>query len=275
MLSLFKKYQLGIFSLVVLVASVLLSACSSAEALPAPTEIDPTSALEDTAAVEDNATESAAREERPEDGRRGGRDEMINAAAAELGIAAEDLSFAIGNTPEINFEAAAELLGIPAADIELALQNNRPERGQNGEFPPPFLAAIDGAAAELEVSVEDLTAALGSGFPLDWDAAATTLGISTEALQTAFQNNGFQGQGQGPREGGGGDRTAVFEAIAEDLGVTVEAVTEAAGQGRPDFAAIAEALDLPVEDVQAAWENNRPQGGGNGNRGGGNGGGGG
>ncbi len=250
-------------------SALLMSACSTPTDAPAPAVED--NAVEADAAADPNADTA------PDDTADNPRQVMLDGAAAELGITAADLEFAIGNTRQIDFAAASELLGIPAEEIETAVQNNRPQgagngNGANGGFPPPFLAALEGAATDLGIAEDDLTAALGDGFPIDWEAAASTLGITADELQTAFQDNGFRGQGNGGQGNGGGqgNREEIFTAVAESLGVSVEDLNAAAGQGRPNIEAIADALGLPVEEVQAAFDNNRPQGGGNG-RGQGNG----
>lgn len=113
-------------------------------------------------------------------GAAGLRDQFLAAAAEQLEVTVEALTEAVGWPP--NMEAAAEKLGIAIDKIQEAF----PRLGQGG-FGNGFAdreAMFSQAAETLGITVEDLTAALGT--PPDIEGAAKKLEISVEKLQEAL-----------------------------------------------------------------------------------------
>ncbi len=203
---------------------------------------------------------------------------ILGGAAADLGVSVADLQAAIGDTRPIDYDAAAEALGLPAAEIEAAILNNRPgaanaDTTNPATANPQLDAIVAGAAAELGIAEADLRAAIGTpeGRP-DFETAASQLGITTEALQTAWRNNrpadaaaGAAGQANGAAGGGNaGGRAAMIAGVAAELGISEDAVNNAFGEGRPDIPSAAAALGVSEEALQSAVQNNRPAGAGGG-----------
>lgn len=121
-------------------------------------------------------------------------------AAEALGISEEDLVEALGDPPD--FEAAAKKLEIALEKLQKALPvQGGAGFGGLGDFQARFAEMYAEAAEKLELSVEDLVAALG--IPPNFEAASEKLDITIEKLQEVLPlPQRGQGAGGGLRGGG-------------------------------------------------------------------------
>jgi hypothetical protein len=132
-----------------------------------------------------------------------------------------------------------------------AMENGTMKMDMQGRGGPDFAAA----ATTLGVTEDALKSALGTGNGQDRPdlaTAATTLGVTEDALKSALGTG--NGRGHGPC-------TMDYASIASSLGVSEDAVKSAfssSGQGRPDFASIAGTLGVTEDALKAAMKPPQP-----------------
>ena len=163
-----------------------------------------------------------------------------------IATAADGGSGKRGGPPKVAIAKIATALGVTNAELKSALEANRPERPANGERPGPEAFAADIAEA---------------------------LGVETSAVTPILEANKPARPATKPKKGSRPpkpDHTALIAALAEGLSIdqsTVEAAftqLEADRQAEHDarhtamYTAVAEALGKTVDEVQAAFEANRP-----------------
>jgi hypothetical protein len=135
------------------------------------------------------------------------------AAAAQLGVAEDELIAALGDPIQgpPDFEAAAAVLGVTAEALETALMSGNAapaDAARSAEQPAD-------AGSNQAPPAGNQQGRSGGASVIDLATAAIQLGVTEEALQAALG-----GPNQGPSD---------FAAAAAELGVTEEALIEALG----------------------------------------------